>query len=166
MSDQNLLPRAPPCFRRHVKPLVSAALQSLVSTPVSRRDDVRQAASRKNKCRIFITTWWKHVVPTPLSGIRVGRRRVVILYKYQCSYDYSPTCTGTVWWVISRSPLCAIHKEGLCLINGDINRLMIMMMIRPRIEKNDGHVFYHVSFLTNLQWRIPCVRTVILKLRN
>jgi hypothetical protein len=32
-------------------------LQSLASTPVSRRvDDVRQAAGRKNNCRIFITT--------------------------------------------------------------------------------------------------------------
>jgi hypothetical protein len=49
-------------------------LQSLASTPVSRRADVRQVAGGKNKCRIFITTWWKHVVPTPLSGIRVGRR--------------------------------------------------------------------------------------------
>jgi hypothetical protein len=28
----------------------------LVSTPVSRMVDVRQAASRKNKCRIVITT--------------------------------------------------------------------------------------------------------------
>jgi hypothetical protein len=50
-------------------------LQSLASTPVSRRVDVRQAAGRKNKCRIFITTWLKHVVPSPLSGIRVGTRR-------------------------------------------------------------------------------------------
>jgi hypothetical protein len=31
-------------------------LQSLAPTPVSRRVDVRQAAGRKNKCRIFITT--------------------------------------------------------------------------------------------------------------
>jgi hypothetical protein len=31
-------------------------LQSLASTPVSRRVDVRQAAGRKNKCRILITT--------------------------------------------------------------------------------------------------------------
>jgi hypothetical protein len=49
-------------------------LQSLASTPVSWRVDVRQAAGPKNKCRIFITTWCKHVVPTPLSGIRVGIR--------------------------------------------------------------------------------------------
>jgi hypothetical protein len=32
----------------------------------------------------------KHVVPTPLSGIRVGRRR------------YGPT--GPAWWVMARSP--------------------------------------------------------------
>jgi hypothetical protein len=31
-------------------------LQSLALTPVSRRVDVRQAAGRKNNCRIFITT--------------------------------------------------------------------------------------------------------------
>jgi hypothetical protein len=31
-------------------------LQSLAPTPVSRRIDVRQAAGRKNNCRIFITT--------------------------------------------------------------------------------------------------------------
>jgi hypothetical protein len=30
-------------------------LQSLAPTPVSRRVDVRQAAGRKNNCRIFIT---------------------------------------------------------------------------------------------------------------
>jgi hypothetical protein len=54
------------------------------------RVDVRQADGRKNICRIIITTWWKHVVPTlfpypffslPLfqslsvvSGIRVAKR--------------------------------------------------------------------------------------------
>jgi hypothetical protein len=31
-------------------------LQSLAPTPVSRRVDVRQAAGRKNNCRILITT--------------------------------------------------------------------------------------------------------------
>jgi hypothetical protein len=31
-------------------------LQSLAPTPISRRVDVRQAAGRKNSCRIFITT--------------------------------------------------------------------------------------------------------------
>jgi hypothetical protein len=31
-------------------------LQSYVTIPVSRRVDVRQAAGRKNNCRIFITT--------------------------------------------------------------------------------------------------------------
>jgi hypothetical protein len=31
-------------------------LQSLASTLVSRRVDVRQVAGRKNRCRIFITT--------------------------------------------------------------------------------------------------------------
>jgi hypothetical protein len=49
-------------------------LQSLAPTPISSRVDARQAAGRKNNCRIFITTWWKHVVPTPISGIRVRGR--------------------------------------------------------------------------------------------
>jgi hypothetical protein len=62
---KNLLSRAPPCFGRHVKPLVPVAL---APTPVWKRVDVRQAAGRKNNCRIFITT--------PLSGIRAGRRRL------------------------------------------------------------------------------------------
>jgi hypothetical protein len=51
-------------------------LQSFVPTPVSRRVDVRQAAGRTNSCRIFITTRRKYVVPTPLSGIRVGKREI------------------------------------------------------------------------------------------
>jgi hypothetical protein len=60
-------------------------LQSLAPTPVSRRVDVRQAAGRKN---IFINTESlsqhdeKHVVPTPLSGIRVGGRRRRIVQKH------------------------------------------------------------------------------------
>jgi hypothetical protein len=44
MGDHNLLTRAPPCFERHVKPLVPAA-----PTKVSRRVDLRQAAGRKKK---------------------------------------------------------------------------------------------------------------------
>jgi hypothetical protein len=46
MGDQNLLSRAPPCFRRHVKLLVSAAFAVVSSTPVSKRVDVRQVAGR------------------------------------------------------------------------------------------------------------------------
>jgi hypothetical protein len=57
-------------------------LQSLAPTPVSRRVDVRQAAGRKNNCRIFLRPATqhdeKHIVPTPLSGIRVGGRRIGI----------------------------------------------------------------------------------------
>jgi hypothetical protein len=44
---KNLLSQTPPCFGRHVKPLVLAAI---VSTPVSRRFDIRQAAGRKVNC--------------------------------------------------------------------------------------------------------------------
>jgi hypothetical protein len=62
-------------------------LQSFVATPVSRKVDVRQVASRKNNYRIFITTWWKTCLPTPLSRIRVGKRRH--------SAYYCPHCWGT-----------------------------------------------------------------------
>jgi hypothetical protein len=55
MGDQNLLSRAPPCFGRHVKrPVVKVIAESL-----SQHDE-------------------KHVVPTPLSGIRVGGRRPTV----------------------------------------------------------------------------------------
>jgi hypothetical protein len=52
-------------------------LQSLASTPVLRRVDVRQAAGRKNICQ-------KHVVQT-INGIRVGLKELTqfdILYSY------------------------------------------------------------------------------------
>jgi hypothetical protein len=44
MNDQNLLSRAPPCFGRHVKLLVSAAF-AIVSTPVF-KEGCRQAGGR------------------------------------------------------------------------------------------------------------------------
>jgi hypothetical protein len=50
-------------------------LQSFEPTPVSRRVNVRQGAGRKNKKKSLSQHDEKHVVPTPLSGIRVGRRR-------------------------------------------------------------------------------------------
>jgi hypothetical protein len=40
-------------------------LQSLAPTPVSRRVDVRQAAGRKNNCRIFITNVMKNMLYRP-----------------------------------------------------------------------------------------------------
>jgi hypothetical protein len=49
MGDQNLLFRAPPCFGRHVKPLVTVAFADSAPIPVSRRVDVRQAAGRKKQ---------------------------------------------------------------------------------------------------------------------
>jgi hypothetical protein len=70
MGDQNLLARATPCFRRYVKPLVPAAF-AVVCTHSSFKEDWRQAGVRsKNYCRIFVTTWRKHVV---LIGIRVEK---------------------------------------------------------------------------------------------
>jgi hypothetical protein len=47
--------RSPPCFGRHVKPLVPVAF-AIVSTHSSFKEGGRQAAGRKNNCRIFITT--------------------------------------------------------------------------------------------------------------
>jgi hypothetical protein len=63
MGDQNLLSQAPPCFGRLVK-------------PVSRRVDVRPVV--KIIAESLSQHDEKHVVPTPLSGIRVGRRRKVL----------------------------------------------------------------------------------------
>jgi hypothetical protein len=60
MGDQNLLSRAPPCCGRHVKPLVPAAFAVklfLIAQSLSQHDE-------------------RHVVPTPPSGIRVGRGRL------------------------------------------------------------------------------------------
>jgi hypothetical protein len=56
MGDQNLPSRGTSCFGRHVKPLPRLHLQSLAPPPVLGLVDVRQAAGRKNNCRIFITT--------------------------------------------------------------------------------------------------------------
>jgi hypothetical protein len=36
--------------------------------------------------------------------------------------------------------LWVIHKEGLCPSSGDINRLMMMMMMIPSRHKNDLHM--------------------------
>jgi hypothetical protein len=54
------------CFGRHVG-------KSLAPTPVSRRVDVSQAAGRKLIAESLSQHDEKHVVPTPLSGIRVGK---------------------------------------------------------------------------------------------
>jgi hypothetical protein len=69
MGDQNLLSRAPPCFRRHIKPLVpiAFAVQFQGGLTSGRRPVVKiiaESLSQHDK---------KHVVPTPLSGIRVGK---------------------------------------------------------------------------------------------
>jgi hypothetical protein len=49
-------------------------LQSLAPTPVSSRVDVRQAAVVKIIAESLAQHGGKHVVLTPLSGIRVGER--------------------------------------------------------------------------------------------
>jgi hypothetical protein len=55
-------------------------LQSLAPTPVSRRVDVRQAAVGKIIAESLSQHDEKHVVPTPLRGMRVGKRRTRRLY--------------------------------------------------------------------------------------
>jgi hypothetical protein len=57
IGDQNLLSATPPCFGMHVKPLVTHSSFKMV--------DVQHAAGRKNKCRIFIITWWKTCCTDP-----------------------------------------------------------------------------------------------------
>jgi hypothetical protein len=49
----------------------------LVSIPVSRRVDVRQAAGLKIIAESLSQHDEIHVVPTPLSRIRVGRRLII-----------------------------------------------------------------------------------------
>jgi hypothetical protein len=74
-------------------------LQSLAPAPVSSRVDIRQADGGKNNFRIFITTLWKHVVSTLLSGIRVGRRkRNVNAYAMVRTYPW-------VVWALTEAPL-------------------------------------------------------------
>jgi hypothetical protein len=81
MSEDNLLSRAPPCLR-HVKPLVLAAF-AVVSTHSSWSVDVDVVdggltSGRRQVVKIIAESISqqdeKNVVPTPLSGIRVGRR--------------------------------------------------------------------------------------------
>jgi hypothetical protein len=69
----NLLSWVFTCLGRHVIPLVSAAF-SIVSTPFPRRVHARQATG----CKLIsesLSHDEKYMVPTPLSGIRVGKRK-------------------------------------------------------------------------------------------
>jgi hypothetical protein len=68
-----LLSRAPPYFGRHVNPLVPAAFAA--PAPEQRRVDVTQAAGREIIAESLSQHDEKHVVPTPISGIKVERRR-------------------------------------------------------------------------------------------
>jgi hypothetical protein len=76
MSDQKLLSRAPPCFGKHVKLLVPVAF-AIVSTHSSFVQE-GLTSSRRPVVKIIAESLSqhdeKHVVPTPLSGIRVGGR--------------------------------------------------------------------------------------------
>jgi hypothetical protein len=69
MVDQNLLSRALPCFRRYLKLLVPAAF-AVVSThsPMGQGETGMEQHDEK------------HVVPTSLIGISVGRRGVYIYF--------------------------------------------------------------------------------------
>jgi hypothetical protein len=89
MSDHNLLSRAPPCFGKHVQLLVRLHSQSLPLTPVLRRVDARQEASRKNSCRIFITHTLNYFWGCYACGpIRVRERIRVTL---KMSFSSHPT---------------------------------------------------------------------------
>jgi hypothetical protein len=59
--------------------MVRLHLQSLAPTTVSRRVDVRQAAGRKNNIAESLSQHDEiHVVPTPLIGIKVGKREEIL----------------------------------------------------------------------------------------
>jgi hypothetical protein len=75
VGDQNLLSRAPPCFGRHVKPLVLVAFAVVGTHSSSKVVDVSQAAARKIIAEFLSHHDENHVVPNPLRGIRVGRSR-------------------------------------------------------------------------------------------
>jgi hypothetical protein len=72
MGDQNLLSLAPPCFGRHVKPLGPVAF-AIVSIHSSFKECRRQV---KINAESLSQHDEKHVGPTPLSGIRVGKERM------------------------------------------------------------------------------------------
>jgi hypothetical protein len=73
--------------RKHLTPKNVAAVKEVTNkpsapTPVSRRVDVRQAASKIVKTVALESLSQhdeKHVIPTPLSRIRVGQRRSIFL---------------------------------------------------------------------------------------
>jgi hypothetical protein len=81
MSDLLINTRAP-CFGRHVKPLVPAAF-AVVNTSSSFKEGGLMSARRpvvKIVAESLSQHDEKHVVPTLLSGIRLGRRLSNILY--------------------------------------------------------------------------------------
>jgi hypothetical protein len=76
MGDQNLLSRAPPCFGRHVKPLVPVAF-AIVSNPLQFQGGLTSGRWLVVKTIVESLSQpdEKHVVPTPLSGIGVEEGR-------------------------------------------------------------------------------------------
>jgi hypothetical protein len=112
MGDQNILFRAPPCFGRHVKPLVPVAIAVVSPTPVSRRVDVRQAAGSKNNFRIFITTWWKACTdPTLWDKCRKKKRLLII--STHCRTMKSSTTKELVSYSALKAWCCKVWHEQL-----------------------------------------------------
>jgi hypothetical protein len=64
--------------------------QSLAPTLISRRVDVRQAAVVKIIAESLSQHDEIHVVPTPLSGIRVGGRKIRINLPLESTYLLTP----------------------------------------------------------------------------
>jgi hypothetical protein len=76
----NLLSRAPPCFRRHVKQVPAAF--AVVSARSSIKDGWRQTGGWSYKyCRIFTTTWWKACCTDPTQWYK-GRKKNNAAYFY------------------------------------------------------------------------------------
>jgi hypothetical protein len=144
MSDQNLLSRTPPCFGRHVKPLVPAAFATLAPTPISRRVDVRQVAGRKNNCRIY-HNMMKNMLYRPHLVCEKGRKKKkpinapsVGVEAFLLHYTYGErTIThhaGPVW-------ICACNRLQMQL--GPTN-------VPPEVRRRSRYYIFHNHSMTDL----------------
>jgi hypothetical protein len=76
MGDQNLLSRAPPCVEKQVKLLVPTAF-AVVSIQFQGELTSGRRLVEKINAESLLQHDEKHIVPTPLRGIRVRKRRLI-----------------------------------------------------------------------------------------
>ncbi|RVE40294.1 hypothetical protein evm_015056 [Chilo suppressalis] len=67
---------------------------------------------------------------TLLTDPEDDHTRLICIQDFIFTYDMNPLY-GPAWWVMAQSPY-SIHREGLCSSSGDINRLMMMMIMYER----------------------------------